>query len=384
MYRVAISALFASSLLVPAFAGAQTTIDITVPGGQICSYSTGTVAASPTPGHLTATATSFTGTGCGSTSNGNAPVTFGPASPLSPATGQLGNTGGSQSFTFQALNASQCSGTITPSAGTNFTSTFCSTAVGCQGSQTVTASFPANSTGNDIKYTVGVSCTGPGSTTAVASPVSPQVTVSAGSVTGCINAPTIPGPNSTTWTQLTTPVTANYFSLGNKTVNPTQFSSIFTSPGISPDLVWPSSYDAVPVIPLSTSKYIAAAFTSTSPYLTNSASNTYGNIDINSSSFTAAISMTISTACGDFGQISPTTIVPGCTKNKAIAGNIALEWTKSGSCKLQDGKPYYLNIISADISQLPTGGVATSTANSTCTNSSCTVPLQNGPGNWSH
>jgi len=346
------------------------------------------VSASSTPGHLQATATSFSGAGCGTTSNGSAPVEFGPASPLSPPSFSFSNnTGGSTSFSFTALNASQCTGTITPSTGTSFTSTFCNSAASCTGAQTVTASFPANSSNADIPYTVKVSCTGPGSATAVQSPTSPVVTVPHTIVvdTACSAPPTVPGAGGTSYTRTTTSVTANYSKFGNKAIDPTSFQSIFTSPG-KPDIPWPSEYDAVPTFTLNTHNYVSAAFTSTAPYIATTPTM-QGQYFINESGFTAAISMTISTKCGDFGQLSPTSVVAGCKLNAGIAGS-RLIWSGSGGTtgKLSDGVPYYLNVINANIGALTPGGsgVATSTAVSNCTGGACTIPLQNGPGSWPH
>src|ERR1700722_12728892 len=146
-------------LVVAGTASAQTTLDITVPGNSVCSYQTGAVTNGSTSGHLEATATSSSGAGCGTGSSGN--VTFGPAFPLTPAATTLPSNTGSVNFSFQALNAStQCVGSITGATGGSFAggNTLC-TASACGSAVNALANF-TNSSGSQVTYNVGVTCTG--------------------------------------------------------------------------------------------------------------------------------------------------------------------------------------------------------------------------------
>lgn len=370
-------------------ASAQTTLDVTVPGNTVCSYATGPVTTGSTPGHLQATATGMSGSGCGSTSGGSGGVTFGPASPLSPSTTTtLNNTGGTANFSFQTVNATACTGTITPSTGTSFTTPFCNSAVACNGSQSVTASFPANpSTQNDASYTVSVACTGPGSATPVASPVSPKVIVSHTSVvqSSCptINSGTTGIANFTQWTGNQQVVYyGNGPTGGVHSVNVTSFTSFYQANA------WPGQQIGLigqPTLP--NGKYVSLVFQVPNGYLAGKPDTILGQYSVGSSGYSAPVSMTISTTCGDFSNptTNPTTstVVPGCYKNKSLSPG-GIVWRKTGSCALQDGKTYYLNFINADISNLlPNGqGTAISTRNSQCPAGSCSDPIDNGPGNW--
>jgi hypothetical protein len=380
--------LLLTALCACASVSAQTTIDITVPGNATCSYVTGPVTSGATAGHLQATATSSSGTGCATGGGTGAPVSFGPATPLAPATASLGNAGGPSTFTFTAVNASQCSGSITGS-GASFTSTFCSTLAGCQGQQTVTATFPQNtSTTNDANYTVSVSCTGPGSPNPVASPVTPVVTVLHTAVVTGGTCPVITGAGGiASFSQdVRTNESVSYYSSGTRTVNMTQYDSIFGQ--IPSAQTWPGNSGITAVVTLATSNYVSAAFTVPANYMTGAPSNRYGQYYLNPSSYSKApVSMTISTTCGDFSNpsASGSTVVPGCYKNKAGADTSIVVWENpahtSPTCALQDGQTYYLNFINADITNVTPGGHGTATttkgaAGSTCT-SACMDPIAN-------
>src|SRR3954470_10942730 len=128
-------AVIAALLLPCAFAQAQTSIKITMPDSTSCTYPTGQISSNATPGQLQTTATGVgTGTGCGSSiPTGALPVSFGPASPLAPTavTLQPSTSGETTSFSFQAINATSCSGTITGTGGVftvggTSSTTFCS------------------------------------------------------------------------------------------------------------------------------------------------------------------------------------------------------------------------------------------------------------------
>jgi hypothetical protein len=100
------------------------------------------------------------------------------------------------------------------------------------------------------------------------------------------------------------------------------------------------------------------------------------------------VSMTISTACGDFRPTSgESTVVKNCYKVGVVAQGFLQTFALGdplSKCVLADGQTYYWNIINANISGLTaTGGTAASYRDgpgSQCAGkSSCSVPLQNGP-----
>ena len=387
-------AVIAALLLPCAFAQAQTSIKITMPDTSSCTYHTGQISSNSTPGQLQASATDTgtsggTGTGCGVT-NVTPPVTFGPASPLVPNAVTLASSasGETTSFSFQALNATTCTGSIvgtggvfTP-AGTN-TVTFCSpTTTLCSIAQSVSTLFPYNSsTTASASYTVKASCTGPGSAVPVVSQAA--VTVSAdtgGGGGGGACAKAVPNSAGGSFAALGGTVTVAYSGHPSAQVNITDFDSIYQG------TTWPASYNRIAIFTLQNGKYISAAFTPASNYFT--ASNipnggVYGQLSIAGTFYSAPISMTISTACGDFTPPGPgSTVVPGCYLNSGNSSGGLVQWEGPGtghSCVLTGNTPYFLNIINADIGNLtPSGGTATST----CTSTSCTNPISNGPGNW--
>jgi hypothetical protein len=398
MQRFLVSVLFLLSAVGTSHAQ---TIKITTANGP-CTYPTGAVTQDASvPGQLLATVPAGqtpSGTGCGSSAVSYGAVTY-VASPLTLTTAMpLANTGGTANFTFQPVNADHCTGSITPvgtaATGAAFTSTFCSSLAGCQTLQNVSATFPTNNDQNNLaSYTVAVSCTGPGSTTAVVSPSQTVTVQKAGTVqtTGCTTPPTVAGTTAPTgfltvasWTMR--PATANtsvsYFGFGSQNVDPTSFTSVFNLPNrtVHP---WPGTYNADPVINLPINQYLSLAFHTAIPpakYFTasNVPSSLFGEYQVGSSSFTATVSMTISTSCGDFGQ--STTVVPGCVLNKGGDSSF-FQWQNAGTCVLHDNTQYYLNVINADISSFPAKSTAKS---SVCPGSSCTVPLINGPGDWNN
>jgi hypothetical protein len=217
-------------------------------------------------------------------------------------------------------------------------------------------------------------------------------------VTGCAVAPTLMGASGSSvssWTRMTGMHQLDYFGDGYHDVDVTQFAEIFHywSSNTNP-VPWPGGYGILPSIGVPIAQYLSAEFTVPKPYFTasNVPAMLYGNYGIGESCASVAVSMTISTHCGDFGQLQPTTIVPGCMKNK-IGPDDALVWHSSGTCVLEDGVTYYLNVINADISALGSGGGATSTASSKCNlngcanpeqPNTCSVPIQDGPGTWSN
>ena len=206
-------------------------------------------------------------------------------------------------------------------------------------------------------------------------------------VGGCASAPMIAGTGAiTSWTRLTGNVSTDYGGNGVHAVDVTQFANVWHYWSSSPDPVpWPGGYGVIATIPVPTNRYVSAELTIPPTYFSspNKPANLYGEYEIGETNFSARLSMTISTHCGDFGQLNPSTVVPGCTVN-AIAADNALIWRDQSSCVLTDGQTYYLNIINADISALASGGTATTTTTgiAKCAGGSCTDPIANGPGTW--
>jgi hypothetical protein len=386
--------ILASLVLLAALGAAHAqTIKITTANGT-CTYPTGTVSSDPaTPGQLLATVPSGqtpSGTGCGSTGGTSAPVSFGPASPLTLTTAMpLSNSGGVANFTFQPLNASQCNASVTPSTGVTFTSSVCNG--NCTGAQSFNATFPANANPTtENTYAVSVSCTGPGSSTGVQSPPTPvtaQVHVSPTSVV----TSTCPVITSTTtgiasfsqWSGTQKVYTDSGVSNNAlKTADVGSFSALYGT--------WPGPLGNILYLLLPTNKYLTMQFTVPNNFMTasNKPNPLYGAYESGETGNKANYSITISTTCGDFSNpvtypAPASTVVPGCWKNK-LATKGLLQWNSTGSsCVLQNNKSYYLNFINADISLVqPGGGTAASTKTVNCAGGVCELPIYNGPGTW--
>jgi hypothetical protein len=368
---------------------AQTTLDITVPGNTVCSYTTGPVTTGSPAGHLQATATSSTGAGCGS-SGGS--VSFGPASPLAPAQQVIGNqlTGNAASATFQAVNATQCTASITGASGGTFASgvvsgsgtasaTVCNTGAGCQTQQNLGMSFPYNSsTTIDNTYTVTATCAGTGGNVNSVATVTVPHGISQGS---CL---TIPSSTTgiTNFTRLTGNKSVNYYGAGNSTVDITSFSAVFKK-------AWPGTYGLAAQFTLPTSNYMSLQFTVPNGFISTwpGPGPLYGDYSVDQSGYNAPITFTISTTCGDFANpaTNPTsTVVSGCYTNKAQGGGVT-QWRNDTRCILSDNTTYFLNIINADVTNVTAngGGTAASTKNANCSASTCNDPIEDGPGTWS-
>lgn len=387
--------ILASLVLLAALGVAHAqTIKITTSNGA-CTYPTGTVTSDPaTPGQLLATATSApTGTGCPSTTTGtSSPPTFGPTQQLAPLTTTLSNSGGNVAFSFQAAYANTaCTGAITGAAGGAFASgnTLCS-ASGCGGLVNASASFPANaSSTTDNVYNVKVTCTGSGGSTdssvaTVTVSHSNQVTSTCPIITSANQVVA----NFSRWSGPQKIYTDSSYGGASKTVDVGSFDQVFGT--------WPGSVlGNILYFKLPLSNYLSMSFTVPNNYMTaaNAPNPLYGGYKIGETGNSTSDSLTISTTCGDFSNPATypsSTVVPGCWKNKALTGSLALVWNASGSsCVLQNNQTYYLNIINADISQVQPngGGQATSTkstqnATYPCTTSTCDVPIYDGPGTW--
>ena len=162
-------------------------------------------------------------------------------------------------------------------------------------------------------------------------------------------------------------------------VDITDFDSIYRGS------TWPASYNWIALFSVRSDGYVSAGFKPAANYFTasNTPANLYGELFVAETFYTAPVSMTISTSCGDFSNplSGGSTVVRGCYLNSGAADSF-IYWQNPGAnhtCVLTGGTQYYLNIINADIGNVtPTGGSATST----CTGSSCTDPISNGPGTW--
>jgi len=194
-----------------------------------------------------------------------------------------------------------------------------------------------------------------------------------------VTCPTIRGQGEiTVWTQMSGSVMVNHREYGNAVVDITAFASIFDYPGLGLG-PWPGAYNLYTGMTLPLNKYVSAAFTVPSSI---DMTSLRGEYSIEAAHFSAPVSMSISTMCGDFGQFDA--VIANCLLNSASAGQ-SLSWQGAAdaqACVLQPGVTYYLNLINADISQLASTGIAVSTANAACTAAGCFVPLINGPGNW--
>ncbi|HEY1551264.1 MAG TPA: hypothetical protein VGG28_25725, partial [Kofleriaceae bacterium] len=128
-------------------------------------------------------------------------------------------------------------------------------------------------------------------------------------VLGCATAPVIEGSGAvTSWTRQTGVITVNYYGDGNYNVDITQF--VKTWDPIVPTAAWPGRYGQLADIPLTINKYVSSEFTVPVGYFETQPQPVYGNYSVGESNFSAAVAMTISEHCGDFGQLEPTTIVP--------------------------------------------------------------------------
>lgn len=375
-------------ILFAAFAGApamaQTTLDITVPGSAICSYTTGPVTNEATPGHLQAIATSSTGAGCGAGgSSGN--VTFGPASPLSPQSTNLPSDTGNVNFAFQALNATSCNAAITGAATGTFTggNTLCSGA-GCSGLVSATASFSNPSTVNAATDTVTLTCTGAaGQATSLATVNVPKK----GTVAG--NCRVIQADNSVAGlTQFTQQGQAEIRVGGDQhtiTADMTSYSSVF---GTFPS----TGQQAVDILPIG--NYISMQVQPPAGFFAGASNAWQSALGPGTSYDDTKVSVTISTKCGDFSNPSTdagSSVVAGCYKNGAIAEG-GVVYSKAlipgvSKCVLTDlpaGQSYYFNLINANITGVTsTGGTAASYRDgpgSKCTGQAgCSLPIENGP-----
>jgi hypothetical protein len=392
--------LFLTTLFLSASAFAQTTIDITsqAPATTVCSYPTNRVTTGSTPGHLAAQLTGApSGAGC-VIGGGAAPATFGPASQLAlnatqPIAGGTPTVGTAVTLSVLPLNAVSCAAAIATTAGlgtgtlTNG-SNVCNSPANCTSNTpfSIPATFTNTSNSATTSYNVTVTCNsaaGANPPTTVSS-VSVQQNVAGGGGGGtCATIPsTTPGIAS--FTQFTGTPVVSYFSFGDFPTDVTSMNAIFRAP-------CPGNSALTAVVDLPFAKYVGAAFHVPAGFLAGFPNGVYGDYTVNNSRVSASISMTISTACGDFSNPqtnASSTVVPGCWKNKLATGGL-LQWRKDTTCILQDNTDYFFNFINADVSAVQAlngttaGGSASSTKDGTCSSgSSCTDPIVNNPESW--
>lgn len=366
-----VALLFSSS-----FVYAQTTLDITLQGGGTCSYVTGPVSNGSSPGHLQATATSESGSGC--SSGGTGSVTFGPASPAVAAPASLTNNTGTSSINFQVLNADTCVGTFNPSTGASFTggSTLCSKTGSTQCSSPISAiaNFD-NETGGAVTYGVTVTCNG----TAGQAVSTTSVVVPAHIVSNCAIIANS-APTGQPFMRATTAVWGPY----NGTPTSQDATSFVKAFGDSTYPNWPGHPGLLQQFVLPSTSYISLAFTVPSTFYTGVNQNSYGSYRVSISGYTAPISMSISTNCGDFSSPGSSGSSVVCRGNLLIGnGTSGITYGNGQECPLTDGQSYFLNFINADVKNVTaTGGTATTSANSKCTGGKCTDVFTNAPNSW--
>jgi hypothetical protein len=364
-----VALVFSSSL-----AFAQTTLDITLPGGSTCSYVTGPVSNGSAPGHLQATATSESGAGCTSGSSGS--VTFGPASPATAAPASLSSNTGTSSINFQVLNASTCVGTFNPTTGASFTgsSTLCS-GTSCQSPVSAIANFD-NETASSVTYGVTVTCNGTAgqavSTTSVVVPAK-------GQPGSCFSIANVDSP-STPFTRASTAALGPYPSPSNQ--DATSFVKAFGDSGYP---TWPGHPGLLTEFLVPQTNYISLAFSVPPTFFTGANLDAFGSYTVSISGYSAPISMSISTKCGDFSPPGSTGSSTICRGNLQIGnGSGGVTWGTGQQCPLSDNGSYFLNFINADITNVTAngGGTAKTSANKNCSGGKCEDVISNGPAAW--
>jgi PKD repeat protein len=171
-----------------------------------------------------------------------------------------------------------------------------------------------------------------------------------------------------------------YFGAGTHVVDVTRFDSVFGI-GTAAQSTWPGNTGLTADFQVPTNKYISLRFTVPDGFMETVNNGGYG---LNTSGYTAPVSITISRGdapCGDFSNPASapaSNVVPGCWKN-SINSQGQLAWTSGGTCVLQNDTAYFLNIINADISNADPAGTAelTSTQTQRCTSTTCGDPIRN-------
>lgn len=348
---------------------AQTSLSLTTTpagGGSpiACTYNASGAVAVDLSGSLQAPG-SF-GSNCGSITPPNPPVFVNPLAGDIPA---AVSTGTALNLTWQA-DATSCSytGSGFPSgvafANWPTTGTACSSLAACNSLHAVGVTVPSTAPGT---YTFNLTCSRTGSTVQVSSQA---VTVASTNPTGCIAPAGL--------TRLTRATVCNVAGVNCRDdLDVTKFENVWGYRESTPNTLipWPGLYNVQQRINLRPNHYVSLQFTVPSNYGTDR----YGFYTYAETNFRAAMSMTVSTRCGDFNPVSA--ISPRCTVSNSNASS-TLEWSTftsgpnyDATCHLTRGQTYYLNILYAPLSA-PT--------QSTCTPDMwlCDNSIQNGPGQF--
>lgn len=332
---------------------------------------------------------SFTNTGTGPSAY-QATVTCLASSGASPASlpsntvtiNQSGNSGGTPvaNFTFSANGLAVTFTDTSTDVGGSINAWSWNFGETGSGTNTSTQKNPSHTYAAAGTYTVSLTVTD--SVNSAQSTKTLPVTVSAASGNCLTYGSATSGiSNYTRWTGNQT---ADYFGAGSFSVDVTSFNSVFGI-GTPEQATWPGNTALTAGFNMPNNKYMSLQFTVPAGFMETVVSGGYG---LNTSGYSAPISMTISDGtapCGDFSNpaTNPTSkVVSGCWKNTMTsAGTLAWNGTGGSKCLLQDNHTYYLNMINADISNADPAGTASLTSSKTgsCGGTSCGDPIRNKP-----
>jgi len=137
---------------------------------------------------------------------------------------------------------------------------------------------------------------------------------------------------------------------------------------------------------LPTNNFVSLQFTVPANYFSGTNLNVYGSYSLaeSSSGYSAPVSMSVSTKCGDFS--SPTDVGGSsvvCRINLAGSDNGLTWYGNNPACQLQNGQTYFFNFINADISNVTAngGGTAKTSKTAKC-GSTCEDNIANAPKSW--
>ncbi|MEO8459133.1 MAG: hypothetical protein ABI451_01275 [Dokdonella sp.] len=245
--------------------------------------------------------------------------------------------------TWSATNAEQCTYNGTNSAAGVLSGWGAAGSVACTGSAQCasTHTFPGttlNPTATTT-YTFGLNCTN--ATFPTTANQTASVTVQPNSQTSCPGTPS-------GWNRQNTG--SVIYQAGFQATLPADGFANWDSiwgrpyPNLTPIDAWPSKTISRVVGPnISFKNFISAQFSVPANLIS---SNKSGLLHVEQTGFQGAISMTMSTKCGDFDQ-SSSSIPAGCFK-AGMLGDSSFYWTTIGTplkCQLTPGQTYYLNLI---------------------------------------
>lgn len=363
LYRCVPSALLVSLAgLLAADASAQTQVKLTWGApAKTCVFTTNSdgVTANPVDGSLQATGTF-------DTQSGNCPSGGGVVNPPAIPNGLSGDllagytnppVNVSLDFKADADNCTTAGSTLpTAVAGWGANATLCNSNATCNVVNNVPLTLPA--LGN---YHFQISCTRNGSAVTATSFV--DTTVSSGQVDPQCSNITTPG-----LTRVTSASVA-YVGYSPATLGVTQFAPLFGLPRNSPQGTTPVDFPGLQITRTFTipkGQYIAVEFT-----VPNNIGVTTNGVFKNVFTGTnASFSTTLSKCPGDFR--TPAQLEAGCYVDNNSEGNLnyVTNTASAYKCDLKSGEKWYLNIISAPLSN-PT--------QSNCAGSSCAATVANYP-----